>query len=199
MNYRDQWVINEQGEKFLFTVEMQRRLDRLGLPVEPASLSQLEDVIDDSQNRGDSRHYDSRRRDDRGRDNRGRDNRDRNYRDRDNRDRDNRDRDRRDEGGGTAVFVEDAPKETFEEPPTIQIDPQTGKYIGRMKWYNMKKGYGFIVRGAGEEIFFHKSGTVGEPTDLKEGQWILYDVEETHKGPEATEVEPYTSDPELLG
>ena len=45
MNYRDQWVTNEQGEKFLFTVEMQRRLDRLGLPVEPASLSQLEDTM----------------------------------------------------------------------------------------------------------------------------------------------------------
>ncbi len=183
MNYRDQWVTNEQGKKFLFTVEMQRKLDRLGLPVEPASLSQLEQVIEDEPTHDESNQYESRRSD---------------YRDRDNRGRDNRDRDRRDEGGKTAVSIEDGPAETFEGPLTIQIDPQTGKYIGRMKWYNLKKGYGFIVRGAGEEIFFHKTGTVGEPTDLKEGQWILYDVEDTHKGPEATEVEPYEGDPGLL-
>ena len=79
-------------------------------------------------------------------------------------------------------------------PATIQIDPQTGKYIGRVKWYNAKKGYGFIVRGAGEEIFFHKTGSVGDPTEMDEGQWVLYDVEETRKGPEATDVEPYEGD-----
>jgi CspA family cold shock protein len=90
------------------------------------------------------------------------------------------------------------PREEFKAPETIQIDPQTGKYIGRMKWYNMRKGYGFIVRGGGEEIFFHKSGVAGEPEALTEGQWILYDVEETHKGPEAAEIEPYTGDTDLL-
>jgi CspA family cold shock protein len=83
-------------------------------------------------------------------------------------------------------------------PDTIQIDPQTGKYIGRMKWYNSQKGYGFIMRGGGEEIFFHKSNTTYEPDKIQEGQWILYDVEETRKGPEATDVEPYEGDTSLL-
>jgi CspA family cold shock protein len=83
-------------------------------------------------------------------------------------------------------------------PATIQIDPQTGKYIGRMKWYNAKKGYGFIMRGGGEEIFFHKSGAASDPEQMNEGQWVLYDVEETRKGPEATEVEPYEGDVDLL-
>lgn len=78
-------------------------------------------------------------------------------------------------------------------PETIQIDPQTGKYIGQLKWFNAKKGYGFIVRGAGEEIFFHGSNSTIDPATLDEGQWILYDVEETNKGPEATDVEPYES------
>jgi len=95
----------------------------------------------------------------------------------------------------TAVAEETA---DFDEPFTIQIDPQTGKYIGRLKWYNPQKGYGFIVRGAGEEIFFHKSSTIGRPEDLNEGQWVLYDVEETRKGPEAMEIEPYSGDVELL-
>lgn len=100
----------------------------------------------------------------------------------------------------------DSPSETRSAPESkeefapfaIQIDPQTGKYIGRMKWYNPKKGYGFLVRGGGEEIFFHKSSTVGRPEDLKEGEWVLYDIEETKKGPEATEIEPYDGDPELI-
>ncbi|MGB5060715.1 MAG: cold shock domain-containing protein [Candidatus Promineifilaceae bacterium] len=89
--------------------------------------------------------------------------------------------------------VSDAPGE-FDASFPIQIDPQTGKYIGRLKWYNPQKGYGFLVRGAGEEIFFHKSSTVGRPEDLNEGQWVLYDVEETRKGPEAMEIEPYSGE-----
>ncbi len=40
-NYSDQWATNEAGEKFVFTVEMQRRLAAAGLPVEPASISEL--------------------------------------------------------------------------------------------------------------------------------------------------------------
>ena len=83
-------------------------------------------------------------------------------------------------------------------PDTIQIDPQTGKYLGRMKWYNSQKGYGFIMRGGGEEIFFHKSNTVHDPDKIQEGQWVLYDVEETRKGPEATDVESYEGDTSLL-
>ncbi|MCA9924386.1 MAG: cold shock domain-containing protein [Anaerolineales bacterium] len=179
MNYRDRWATNEQGEKFLFTVEMQRKLDRAGLPVEPASLSQLAEATP-QYDRGSQPNY--------------RNNQERSFRERDEPERGHQDNELDSPASG-----QDEPASEIEEPLTIQIDPQTGKYIGRMKWYNLKKGYGFIIRGAGEEIFFHKSGTVGEPTELKEGQWILYDVEETHKGPEATEVEPYDGNPDLLG
>ena len=80
---------------------------------------------------------------------------------------------------------------SFSEPDSIQIDPMTGKYIGRIKWYNFKKGFGFIMRGAGEEIFFHKSASEGNLDIITDGQWILYDVEETGKGPEATDIEFY--------
>ena len=82
-------------------------------------------------------------------------------------------------------------REDVTEPASIQIDPMTGKYIGRIKWYNARKGYGFILRGAGEEIFFHRSAAVKDAEALAEGLWILYDVEETNKGPEATDIEPY--------
>lgn len=156
MSYKDQWATNENGEQFLFTVEMQRRLDQAGLPIEPASLSQLTErvAVRPSYSPPPPRQQSH------------------------------------DHG--------DDADTTFAEPLTIQIDPQTGKYLGRLKWYNVKKGYGFIVRGAGEEIFFHKSSTVGEPEELQEGQWVLYDVEETRKGLEATEIEPYEGDISLL-
>jgi CspA family cold shock protein len=154
MNYKDQWATNEDGEQFLFTVEMQRRLDEAGLPVEPAALSQLSERVAVRPS------------------------------------------------PSTASFHQETRTEsaetTFAEPLTIQIDPQTGKYVGRLKWYNAKKGYGFLVRGAGEEIFFHKSSTIGNPEEMQEGEWVLYDVEETRKGLEATEIEPYEGDTESL-
>ena len=76
----------------------------------------------------------------------------------------------------------------FEEPVAIQIDPETGKYLGRIKWYNFTKGYGFISRGGGEDIFFHKTDVEADPQELDRGVWVLYDVEETPKGFEASEV-----------
>ncbi|GAB4277730.1 MAG: hypothetical protein Kow0080_28840 [Candidatus Promineifilaceae bacterium] len=101
------------------------------------------------------------------------------------------------ESGGEKPFTQDT-KDQVIAPATIQIDPETGKYIGRVKWYNMRKGYGFLIRGAGEEIFFHKSNSNADPELYQEGQWVLYDVEETRKGPEATEIEPYQGDPSLI-
>ena len=158
MNYKDRWVTNEDGEKILFTVEMQRQLSKQGLPIEPEHLSEIQAS---NQFAPPAKEAESPR-------------------------------------WKKKEETPQKPREEFQAPETIQIDPQTGKYIGRMKWYNVRKGYGFIVRGGGEEIFFHKSGVAGEPEALKEGQWILYDVEETHKGPEAAEIEPYTGDTDLL-
>lgn len=165
MNFRDRWETDADGNRFIFTVEMQRRLDEQGLAVEPASLAQLANVTippaNDSQPEPSNGRSDRQERQPRN-----------SYKERE--------------------------QNEIEEPTTIQIDPQTGKYIGRMKWYNSKKGYGFIMRGAGEEIFFHKSNIMGEPEDFPEGQWILYDVETTGKGPEATDVEPYEGDTSAL-
>lgn len=85
-----------------------------------------------------------------------------------------------------AEFADDG---DFDEPATIQIDPMTGKYLGRIKWYNFTKGYGFIARGGGEDIFFHKTDVQADPQELDRGVWVLYDVEETDKGFEASDVE----------
>ncbi|MFZ0547449.1 MAG: cold shock domain-containing protein [Candidatus Promineifilaceae bacterium] len=139
MNYTDTWAVDEEGNKFVFTVEMKRGLAKAGLPIEVDALSQLGQLPSPSQSYGNSEPQAA------------------------------------------------APS----EPDIIQIDPETGKYIGSLKWYNASRGYGFISRGGGEDIFFHKTSTIGDPTELEEGQSVLYDVEERNKGPEATEVEPY--------
>ena len=168
MNFRDRWVENEQGERFVFTVEMQRRLSQAGLPLDPSALSELRQL------EGGSRPAPRPERQTRS-------------------EPEDRPQQRHTQSG------EQPPSRGAEivGPETIQIDPMTGKYIGRVKWYNTKKGYGFIVRGAAEEIFFHKSATVGEVEEFEEGQWVLYDVETTNKGPEASDVEPYTGEPLL--
>jgi CspA family cold shock protein len=177
MNFRDRWAENEQGERFVFTVEMQRRLSQAGLPIDPSALAQLPPAP--AAARPPRVEYQEREeRPDRG--------------ERPER----RDREERREQPSQSSSSGGRPREAeIVGPETIQIDPQTGKYIGRVKWYNTKKGYGFIVRGAGEEIFFHKSATVGEMEEFEEGQWVLYDVETTNKGPEASDVEPYTGEP----
>jgi cold shock protein len=178
MNFKDRWAENEAGEQFLFTVEMQRTLSEAGLPVEPGSLARLPaGALVPARAERPSAAYQER---DRG----PRYEREARYeRPEPQRDREPRYR--------SQPELEEGEREEIVGPATIQIDPQTGKYIGRVKWYNTKKGYGFIVRGGGEEIFFHKTGSVGDPTDLADGQWVLYDVEDTKKGPEATDVEPY--------
>ncbi len=167
MNFRDRWVENEQGERFVFTVEMQRRLSLAGLPIDPSSLGDLEQIEGKSRSARPERPS-------------------------------RPEMDEHPQPRPSTQPSEPSHSQRGAEivgPETIQIDPMTGKYIGRVKWYNTKKGYGFIVRGAGEEIFFHKSATVGEVEEFEEGQWILYDVETTTKGPEATDVEPYNGEP----
>jgi CspA family cold shock protein len=141
MNFADTWETNEKGEKFIFTVEMKRKLDKAGLAIEVESLQELAQTPSTAP------------------------------------------------PSASAPVQQSAPAPT--EPEMIQIDPETGKYIGSLKWYNASRGYGFISRGAGEDIFFHKTSSIGDPEEMAEGQAVLYDVEERNKGPEATEVEAY--------
>jgi len=144
MNYKDTWAEDEDGNRFVFTVEMKRRLAAADLPLEPQYLEELGEEAPTIETKS-------------------------------------QDHEKQDEAPAV--------------PEVIQIDPETGKYLGTLKWYNPSRGYGFIARGGGEDIFFHKTSTLVEPANLNEGQWLLYDVEERSKGPEATEVEPYGGEP----
>jgi cold shock protein len=63
---------------------------------------------------------------------------------------------------------------------------------GKVKWFNEKKGFGFIVPDDGSaDVFVHHSKITSEGfRTLKEGQAVEYDLGEGKKGPEATNVKP---------
>jgi CspA family cold shock protein len=60
---------------------------------------------------------------------------------------------------------------------------------GRVKWFSNEKGYGFIEREGGEDVFVHFSAIVGEGyRSLAEGQEVEFDVVEGPKGRQAANV-----------
>ena len=60
---------------------------------------------------------------------------------------------------------------------------------GTVKWFNDKKGYGFINEEQGRDIFVHFSA-IDMPgfKTLSEGDMVMFDVEESDRGPEAKNV-----------
>jgi CspA family cold shock protein len=64
--------------------------------------------------------------------------------------------------------------------------------LGKVKWFNETKGFGFIIPDAGgEELFAHYSAiqTSGFKV-LKENQRVTYDVTQGQKGPQAVNIVP---------
>lgn len=60
---------------------------------------------------------------------------------------------------------------------------------GTVKWFSDKKGYGFIARETGQDIFVHFSSIEGEGfKTLAEGEHVIFDVEEGERGPVAKNV-----------
>ena len=61
--------------------------------------------------------------------------------------------------------------------------------IGTVKWFNNGKGYGFIEREEGEDIFVHFSAILGEGfRSLEEGQRVEFSIEQGPKGLQAVSV-----------
>ena len=60
---------------------------------------------------------------------------------------------------------------------------------GRVKWFDEKKGFGFIERESGNDVFVHFRAIQGNGfKTLDEGQKVEFDVEDGQKGPQAANV-----------
>jgi CspA family cold shock protein len=65
------------------------------------------------------------------------------------------------------------------------------RLMGTVKWFNATKGYGFIGREEGEDVFVHFSAVEMEGyRRLKEGQKVEFSVEQGPKGLQAANVVP---------
>ncbi len=61
--------------------------------------------------------------------------------------------------------------------------------IGTVKWFNNGKGYGFIERDEGDDVFVHFTAIVGDGfRSLEEGQQVEFSIEQGPKGLQAAEV-----------
>ena len=64
---------------------------------------------------------------------------------------------------------------------------------GKVKWFDNKKGFGFIVEETGQDVFVHHSAILGQGfKTLNEGEVVQFDVVESNKGLKAQNVQRAT-------
>jgi CspA family cold shock protein len=63
------------------------------------------------------------------------------------------------------------------------------RIVGTVKWFSTQKGYGFIQRSEGSDVFVHYSAIQGDGfKNLTEGQQVEFSIEQSPKGPSAAQV-----------
>jgi cold shock CspA family protein len=59
---------------------------------------------------------------------------------------------------------------------------------GRVKWFDAEKGYGFLIRPTGDDLFVHHSEVQGDPSELSPNGEVEYEVGRNDRGPNARRV-----------
>ena len=63
------------------------------------------------------------------------------------------------------------------------------RIVGTVKWFNDKKGFGFLSREGGDDVFVHHTSIQGDGfKTLSEGQQVEFEVQDGPKGPQAVNV-----------
>jgi len=74
-------------------------------------------------------------------------------------------------------------------PASQQVGNTTMRITGKVKWFNNAKGYGFIERDGGSDVFVHYSAIQGDGfRSLEEGQAVEFEIVDGPKGPQAGNV-----------
>jgi len=68
---------------------------------------------------------------------------------------------------------------------------------GRVKWYDTEKGFGFLTRDDGGDVFVHKAALPEGVDDLKAGQRVEFGVVESRKGNQALAVKVLDTPPSM--
>ena len=69
-----------------------------------------------------------------------------------------------------------------------QADEELPRERGRVKWFDAEKGYGFLVRPTGDDLFVHHSEVQGDPSELSPNGEVEYEVGRNDRGPNARRV-----------
>ncbi len=91
------------------------------------------------------------------------------------------------DNGETWTSVASNGRTEAEEP---QAAPDPSREQGRVKWFDPEKGYGFLIRPTGEDLFVHHSEVEGDPSALVPNGDVEYEVGRNDRGPNARAVRP---------
>jgi cold shock CspA family protein len=99
------------------------------------------------------------------------------------------------EADGGESRPSDQPSDTVISPAAMDGSseaPEEGaqRERGRVKWFDAEKGYGFLVRPTGEDLFVHHSEVQGDPSELSPNGEVEYEVGRNDRGPNARRVQP---------
>jgi CspA family cold shock protein len=74
--------------------------------------------------------------------------------------------------------------------PQAQASQEKTMASGKVKWFDNKKGFGFIAQDSGQDVFVHHTSILGSGfKTLNEGEEVSFEVVSSEKGPKAQNVQ----------